>query len=95
MEVSVIRMDELTCWAVTVRVSVPSVVRSAAIGIVIVAVPLKLTIAFPVAAPPVMSVALKPDIVYGTDVPAATFVVVSVNTALAPSATEFVEADNA
>jgi hypothetical protein len=60
-----------------------------------VALPLELTIAVPDSAPPVMSAELKPEIVYGMEVPPATFVVVSVKTALEPSGTEFVDADKA
>ena len=73
----------------------PSVVRSSASGIVMVALPLELTIAVPDNAPPVMSPELTPEIVYGMEVPPATLVVVRVNTALEPSETELVEADKA
>ena len=73
----------------------PSVVRSIASGIVIVALPLELTIAVPDKAPPVMSAELTPEIVYEMEVPPTTLVVVRVNTALETSETEFVEADNA
>ena len=62
-EVSRTEVDELIPWAVITRVSNPSVVTSAAIGIEIVAVPLELTIAVPDKAPPVISRALKPEIV--------------------------------
>ena len=82
-------------WAVTVRDSLPSVVRSRASGMVMVALPLELTIAVPDKAPPVMSAELTPEIVYEMEVPPTTLVVVRVNTALEPSETEFVEADNA
>ena len=66
----------------------PSVVRSSASGIVMVALPLELTIAVPDSAPPVMSAELTPEIVYGMEVPPTTLVVVRVNMALEPSETE-------
>ena len=73
----------------------PSVVRSSASGMVMVALPLELTIAVPDKAPPVMSAELTPEIVYEMEVPPATLVVVRVNTAFEPSETELVEADKA
>ena len=51
---------DLPC-AVTVRVSAPSVSRSAAIGTLIVAVPLELTVALPLSSPPAISAALTLD----------------------------------
>ena len=81
-------VTEANCpCAVKVSVSAPSVRPSAARGTGIVAVPLELTTAVPLKAPPVMSAAETPDKVYGTDVPAATLVVVSVNVAVEPSLT--------
>ena len=62
-DVSETNTDELIPCAVTVSDSVPSVVRSEAIGIVMVAFPLELTIAVPDKAPPVMSAELTPEIV--------------------------------
>ncbi len=41
--------------------------------------------ALPVSSPPVMSAALIPETVYGTEVPDATLVVVRVNVAVEPS----------
>ena len=60
IDVSKIKTVEFTPWAVTVRDSVPSVTRSEAIGMVIVALPFVLTIAVPDRAPPVMSDELTP-----------------------------------
>ena len=60
-EVSRTEVEVLIPWAVITRVSVPSVVKSVAIGIEMVAVPLELTIAVPDKAPPVMSEALTPE----------------------------------
>ena len=75
--------------AVTVSVSAPSVRLSATIARLSVAVPLELTVEKnPVRLPLLAtSAALMPDKVYGTDVPAATLVVVSVNVAVEPSLT--------
>ena len=78
-----------------VKVSIPSVRLSDAIGMVIVAFPSELTIAVPDKAPPVISAELTPEIVYGIEVPPATLVVVRVKTALEPSETELVEAERA
>jgi len=83
----VVVVDALAPPAVTVSVSEPSVNKSAAIGTEIVAAPLEFTVALPVSDPPVMSAALTPDKVYGTEVPGATFVVVSVKVAVDPSLT--------
>ena len=47
--------------AVTVRVSAPSVSRSAAIGTLMVAMPLELTVALPLSSPPVISALLTPE----------------------------------
>ena len=74
--------------AVTVRVSDPSVSKSFNSDSEIVALPLELTTAFPLSEPPDKSAALIPDKVYGTDVPDATFAVVSVKVAVVPSLTE-------
>ena len=87
-DVSLIVIEALAPPAVTVSVSTPSVRRSDASGTLMVAVPLALTVAVPVGSPPVMSAALIPDKVYGTDVPEATLVVVRVKVAVEPSLTE-------
>ena len=55
MEVSLIRVDAVLPCRLIVRVSVPSVKVSAAIGIDTVAFPIELTVAKPVNEPPVMS----------------------------------------
>jgi hypothetical protein len=63
LEVSLMVIEaDLPC-AVTVRVSAPSVAKSAIVGIAIVAVPLELTIATPERAPPVISAELTPPMV--------------------------------
>jgi hypothetical protein len=61
---------------------------------VIVACPLLATVVVPLKEPPDTSAALIPESVYGTVVPAATFVVVKVKVAVAPSLTELFEAVN-
>ena len=80
-------VDALAPPAVTVKVSASSVRRSAASRTLMVAVPLEFTVALPVSDPPVISAALTPDRLYGTDVPDATLVVVSVNVTVDPSLT--------
>ena len=92
---SIIVIDALEPKVVIVNVSFPSVVRSEVIGIFIVAIPKELMTAFPLILPPLISEELTPVIAYVTDEPGETFVVVSVKTALEPSDTEFVVADNA
>jgi hypothetical protein len=52
-----------------------------------VAVPLEFTVAVPLNNPPVISAALTRDKVYETEVPEATFEVVSVKVAVDPSLT--------
>ena len=54
-------IEAVLLCTVTVRVSAPSVVTSVAMGTRMVAVPLVLTVAVPLNAPPVMSAALTPD----------------------------------
>lgn len=71
---------------VMVMVSVPSVVRSAAMLNVAVA-KLELTVKLPVNEAPLMSAVLMPVMVYGTNVPLATLVVVKVNVTDPPSFT--------
>jgi hypothetical protein len=84
-EVSLTTVDADAPPAETVRVSEPSVSESFKSVTEIVAIPLELMTAFPLSEPPDTSAALMPDRVYGTDVPDATFVVVSVNVAVEPS----------
>ena len=88
---SLITVDALAPPAVTVRVSEPSVSESLSNTTEMVAMPLEFTTAFPLSEPPDTSAALIPERVYGTDVPDATFVVVSVNVAVEPSLTELLE----
>ncbi len=89
---SLIDTEAVAPPAVTVRVSVPSVRLSAAMGTEIVALPLASTTALPDNAPPVMSAAASPVREYGTEVPAATLAVVSVKEAIEPSLTELLAA---
>ena len=79
--------DAVLLCTVTLRVSAPSVLTSAAMGIRMVAVPLELMVAVPLNAPPVMSAADTPESVYASDVPAATKVVLRVKVAIDPSST--------
>ena len=81
-------VDAVAPPAVTVKVSVPSVSESFSSVIEIVATPLELITALPLSNPPDTSAALIPERVYGTAIPAATFVVVRVNVAVEPSLTE-------
>ena len=60
-EVSRTCNDAVLPWTVTVRVSTPSVVRSAAKGTEIVACPLAAITTEPVSDPPTTSEALTPD----------------------------------
>ena len=94
-EVSLTTVDAVAPPAVTIKVSAPSVWESLNSITEIVATPLELTIAFTVSDPPDKSAALMPDSVYGTDVPAATFVVVNVKVAVEPSLTEELAAASA
>ena len=71
-----------------VRVSVPSVRLSAAIGIDTVALPIELTVAKPVNALPVMSEDETPDNEYEMLEPAETLDVVITKSAVEPSLTE-------
>ena len=93
-DVSLTIVDTVTPPAVTVRVSDPSVSESFKSTTEIVAIPLELTTALPLSEPPDTSAALIPDRVYGTDVPDATFVVVSVNVAVEPSLIEGLDDNN-
>ncbi len=92
---SLIDTEAVAPPAVTVRVSVPSVKLSAAMGTEIVALPVASITALPDSAPPVRSEAETPVMVNGTDVPAATLAVVSVKVAIAPSLTELLAAASA
>ena len=87
MEVSFTTLDALAPPAVTVNVSAPSVKLSFSKVTVIVATPFELTTAVPLK-PPETSASETPESVYGTEVPDARFLVVSVNEAALPSFTE-------
>ena len=78
-----------------VRVSVPSVKVSAAIGIDTVALPIELTVAKPDKEPPVMSEDETPDNEYEILEPAETLDVVMVKSALEPSFTDELLAETA
>ena len=81
---SLIVVEALLPWAVTVSVSEPSVVESATIGTEMVACPLLPTETDP-ERPPVTSEEDTPEMEYETDVPEATLVVESVKVAVDPS----------
>ena len=70
-----------------VKVSMPSVKLSEAIGTETVAIPAELTVAKPVKAPPVISDDVTPNRVYEMLVPAETLAVVIVKFAVSPSFT--------
>ena len=88
LDVSLIRVDAVLPCRLIVRVSAPSVKVSAAIGIDTVALPIELTVAKPVNAPPVMSEDKIPDNVYEILEPAETLEVVMMNSAVEPSFTD-------
>ncbi len=93
-DVSLTTTDAETPPADAVSFSEPSVNKSFNSVTEIVAMPLELTTAFPLSDPPETSEALIPDKVYGTEVPDASLVVVSVKVATEPSLTELVNAVN-
>ena len=76
--------------AVMVRVSEPSVRASFKSVTLMEAIPLELTTALPLSAPPEMSAELMPESVNGTTVPEATLVVLKVKEAVEPSLTDAV-----
>ena len=88
VEVSLIKIDAVAPLAVTVRVSDPSVKLSFSKVTEMVAMPFELITALPLSAPPDTSAELMPEMVYGTDVPEATFVAVRLKDATEPSLTE-------
>ena len=92
IEVSLIVVEADCPCAVTVSVSLPSVVESVTRGTEIVACPLLPTLTDPERLPPVMSEAETPEIEYEIDVPAATLVVESVKVAVDPSLKDAEEA---
>ena len=83
MSFTVVEAD--TSPAVIVRVSEPSVKVSFNKVTETEAKPLELTTRFPVNEPPAISALLKPDNVYGMDVPEVTLAVVKVKVAVEPS----------
>jgi hypothetical protein len=78
-------VDTETAAAVIVRVSEPSVKVSFNKVTETEAAPLELTTRFPVNEPPAISALLKPDKVYGMDVPEVTLAVVKVKVTANPS----------
>ena len=94
LDVSLICVEADAPPVVIVKVSVPSVKLSLARSTEMVACPLLATVVVPLKEPPDTSAALIPESVYGTVVPAATFVVVKVKLAVEPSLTELLEAVN-
>ena len=81
-------VDTETAAAVIVRVSEPSVKVSFNKVTETEAKPLELTTRFPVNEPPAISALLKPDNVYGMDVPEVTLAVVKVKVTANPSSIE-------